>query len=161
LAEKRLSLVEGEIAKDVIGQRTPILFSKGKMLMKAGVMKSDPLELDDYVEAFELARSREDSPPLLDFLPDEPHPQYQAVLSELIRVDLELSWQQGQPKRVEDYQPLFPELFQDSNSLRDIAFEEYRLRRQAGENPCPAEYRVRFGLPIGSWPKACKSLLPS
>jgi hypothetical protein len=33
-----------------------------------------------------------------------------------------------------------------------VAFEEYRLRRQAGEDPAPAEYRERFGVDAADWP---------
>jgi hypothetical protein len=33
-----------------------------------------------------------------------------------------------------------------------MAFEEYRLRQQAGERPTPSEYRHRFGLEGGEWP---------
>src|SRR5262249_23757158 len=33
-----------------------------------------------------------------------------------------------------------------------IAFEEYRLRRQAGEKVSPKEYGKRFGIEVDSWP---------
>src|SRR5207253_1467899 len=37
----------------------------------------------------------------------------------------------------------------------EIAFEEYRLRQQAGENPAPLEYQQRFGINIANWPALC------
>jgi len=36
----------------------------------------------------------------------------------------------------------------DPEMLEGIVFEEYRLRRQAGELPCPTEYRRRFGISL-------------
>jgi hypothetical protein len=105
--------------------------------------------LEDFVEAFESAQARDSQSDLADYLPAALHPLYRAVASELIRIDLELSWKRGRPKRVEDYQPLFPDLLQDPEVLEGIAFEEYRLRRQAGELPCPSEYRQRFGIYLG------------
>jgi hypothetical protein len=36
--------------------------------------------------------------------------------------------------------------------VQEIAFEEFRLRRQAGEDPSPLEYRRRFGADTQDWP---------
>jgi hypothetical protein len=117
--------------------------------MISGMTTASGMALDDFVAAFETAQEGDGSTDLTHFLPAMPHPLYRAVASELIRVDLEFSWRRGQPKRMEDYQPLFPDLFQDQEVLQAIAFEEYRLRRQAGEVPCPTEYRQRFGVRVG------------
>ena len=38
---------------------------------------------------------------LAEFLPPRDHPQYLAILCELIRVDLEYSWQDGRPHRLD------------------------------------------------------------
>ena len=114
--------------------------------MTAETLSTAWADLDDFVAAFESAQARDGHSDLSDYLPAAPHPLYRAVASELIRVDLEFSWKRGQPKRLEDYEPLFPDLFQDPDILEGIAFEEYRLRRQAGELPCPSEYRQRFGV---------------
>jgi hypothetical protein len=108
-------------------------------------------KLDDFVEAFETARGRADNVPLTDFLPESGHPLFRGVLSELVRVDLEYSWRGGNPKRIEDYQASTPQIFEDRRILEGIAFEEYRLRRQGGENPSPSEYKERFGVVIGFW----------
>ena len=35
-----------------------------------------------------------------------------------------------------------------------MAFEEFRQRQRAGENPAPADYRRRFGVESNSWPPA-------
>jgi hypothetical protein len=91
--------------------------------------------LDDYVAAFEAARARGGPADLADFLPGRDHPLYLEVLRELVRVDLELGWERGSPSALEDYRRRFPELFADRTSLNAIAFEEYRLRRAAGDIP--------------------------
>jgi serine/threonine protein kinase/lipoprotein NlpI len=65
---------------------------------------------------------------------------------------LEYSWERGQPSRLEKYQTEFPELFHDAETLQQIAFEEYRLRRQAGEDATPADYERRLGVDTGAWP---------
>jgi hypothetical protein len=46
---------------------------------------------------------------------------------------------------------LLPELFRDAENVQEIAFEEYRLRLQAGENPEPVEYQQRFGISTANW----------
>lgn len=107
------------------------------------------MALDDYVEAFETARGGDGRADLADFLPERGHPLHLPVLGELIRIDMELSWKQGTPRRPEDYRDRFPHLFEDRETLQGLAFEEYRLRRQAGEAPSPAEYQKRFGFSIG------------
>ena len=81
-----------------------------------------------------------------EFLPPVEHPFYMAVLCELVRVDLEFSYQEKQARPLDDYQRRFPELFQDQQRLRAIAFEDFRLRQDAGDSPSMEEYRTRYGL---------------
>ncbi|HEV3080125.1 MAG TPA: protein kinase [Gemmataceae bacterium] len=111
-----------------------------------------PQELDDYVAAYEAARAGNDRADPAAFLPPPEHPLYGEVLRELIRVDLEYAWLSGQRRRLEDYQVAFAQLFQDPVALREIAFEEYRLRRLAGENVSPDEYAQRFRVDTADWP---------
>jgi DNA-directed RNA polymerase specialized sigma24 family protein len=111
-------------------------------------------ELDDFIRAYEAAQASAGQVDLAAFLPTPDHPLYRQVLRELVRVDLEYGWEHGRPKRLEEYQRLFPELFRDPESVQEIAFEEYRLRQQAGENPGPDDYQQRFGVSTGSWAKA-------
>jgi hypothetical protein len=111
-------------------------------------------ELDDFIRAYEAAQAQAGQADLMAFLPNPDHPLYHQVLCELVRVDLEYGWERGRPKRLEEYQHWFPELFRDPESVQEIAFEEYRLRQQAGENPAPDEYQQRFGVSTGSWAKA-------
>src|SRR5262245_47225462 len=110
------------------------------------------MELDDFIQAYEAAKARGERIELKTCLPDPSDPLYGSVLRELVRVDLEYNWDRGQPRPLEEYRNSFPELFRDLDSLGAIAFEEYRLRCLAGENPSPAEYERRFGVDTSSWP---------
>ncbi len=110
--------------------------------------------LDEVVEAYESARARDGRVDLGDFLPDQEHPEYLAILCELIRVELEYTWQHGRPVRLDDYRCRFPELFRDRRWIQELAFEEFRLRRQAGEDPSPLEYRRCFGADTLDWPSS-------
>ncbi|HEV3202844.1 MAG TPA: hypothetical protein VGY77_00605 [Gemmataceae bacterium] len=110
-------------------------------------------ELEDYIEGFEKALARDDSINLADFLPPSDNPLYPQALSEIIRSDMEFSFRRGTPRKLEDYGQRFPGLFQDPHTLKTLAFEEYRLRRLAGETPSPREYQERFGFPIGICPR--------
>jgi hypothetical protein len=107
-------------------------------------------ELDDYVAAYEQARS-EGHPHLQEFLPPQEHSLYLPVLRELIRVELELSWREGKPRSVRTFLDDYPLLVRDRTSVQEIAFEEYRLRLLAGEQPSPAEYASQFGIDTSGW----------
>src|SRR5262249_26505039 len=110
--------------------------------------------VDEIVDAYEAARALGDPADLAVFLPAPDLPEYLAILCELVRVDLEYSWQDGRPHRLDHYRGRFPELFQDRRWVQEIAFEEFRLRRQAGEDPSPLEYRRRFGADTLGWPSS-------
>jgi serine/threonine protein kinase/lipoprotein NlpI len=109
-------------------------------------------ELDDFVRSFEEACSGPEPIDLEAFLPDLGHPLYVVVLRELVRIDLEHRWSIGQPRSLADYQSSFADLFRDPESRDAIAFEEYRLRRQAGEDATPDEYVRQFGVDPSAWP---------
>jgi serine/threonine protein kinase/tetratricopeptide (TPR) repeat protein len=109
-------------------------------------------ELDTFVAAYEAAQARDGEADLKAFLPDPAHPLYGAVLRELVRIDLEYSWARGRPRALHDYRRDFPHLFRDPDDLQAITFEEYRLRRQAGEDPVPEDYAHRYGIDTTDWP---------
>jgi serine/threonine protein kinase/Tfp pilus assembly protein PilF len=48
---------------------------------------------------------------------------------------------------------VFPELFTDRETAREVAHQEYRLRLEAGERPAPMEYEQRFGIDTTDWPE--------
>ena len=102
--------------------------------------------IDEAVEAYEAARGRDGRADLEGFLPEPAHPLYLAILCELVRVDLEYGYEETRTTRLEDYERRFPQLFRDPALARELAFEEFRLRRQAGESPSAAGYRDRYGM---------------
>jgi tetratricopeptide (TPR) repeat protein len=105
-------------------------------------------DLDEFIERFESALGRGADPDLADFLPPKADSRYPAVLCELVRVDLEFAWDHGNARQLEAYRDRFPELFADPVSVRAVAWEEYRLRRAAGQMPSAAEYHSRFGIDL-------------
>ncbi|MFO0867334.1 MAG: serine/threonine-protein kinase [Pirellulales bacterium] len=117
------------------------------------------LDIDARVEAFEsrMAQGQATVTDIADYLPDSYHPERLDLLVELLRVALELDWTRGHKPRIEEYLALFPEVATSPPALKLLAFEEYRLRSQAGERLTPSDYQTRFSLPQLSWP----TLLPS
>lgn len=109
-------------------------------------------EMDRYAGAFERAWQSEGTPSVTEFLPPREHPLYEPTLGELIRIDLEMRWTRGQPKRLLEYCAEFPVPFRNAVLLRDIAFEEYRQRLQAGDQPDRAQYESEYGLDVAAWP---------
>lgn len=85
-----------------------------------------------------------------DFLPAPTDPLYPEVLCELVRVDMERRFdgRQGRARRLADYLSVYPELARDRDLARRVAFEEYRLRLQAGDQPSPDEYRASFDIDL-------------
>jgi hypothetical protein len=108
--------------------------------------------LEEFIEAFEAAQAKGPADIGL-YLPEPRHALFGAVLGELIRIDLEYLWKRGTRRLVESYRARFPQVFADRQVLQGLAFEEYRLRRQAGESPSPAEYLERFGFAVGIYPR--------
>lgn len=104
------------------------------------------VERESFIEAFESAFAADAAADLANFLPQTDHPLRLPVLEELVRIDLEHHWRRGEPRWLEDYFHRFPELYETSAAIRTLAFEEYRLRRRAGEPVLADEYRARFGI---------------
>ncbi len=92
---------------------------------------------------FEAAwRSDPSSPPdPAGFLPDEPGRRPGALLA-LLRADLALRREAGEPARVERYCRRFADLADEV--LVGLLYEEFCLREEAGEAPDPSEYEARF-----------------
>jgi eukaryotic-like serine/threonine-protein kinase len=107
---------------------------------------------EERVAAFESARAEDDSVDLAEFLPPHGDGDRLPVLSELVRIDLELRAARGAAPRLSEYLERFPELASDRNRLQEIAYEEYRIRRQAGELVSPEEYQALTGVSVGQWP---------
>ena len=108
--------------------------------------------LDEYIEAYESALARAETVDIAEFTPAASHPDRLAILCEMVRVDLEYQWEQGRQLHLEHYRDRFPELFEEPQLVRAMAYEEYRQRKRAGEAPDAADYRKRFGVETDSWP---------
>jgi serine/threonine protein kinase/Tfp pilus assembly protein PilF len=120
--------------------------------MGQGVVDPREATLDAFIEAYEDAHVRSGEAALADFLPKPNHPIYLAVLRELVRVDMEYSWQRGRPCSLDSYLQTFPQLGEDSAGLADVAYEEFRLRQQAGQGVLRSEYQERYGIDTSRWP---------
>ena len=72
--------------------------------------------VDPFVDAYEEAQARDGHADLAAFLPEPGHPLFEAVLCELVRVDLEYGWTRGRPVPLEDYLARFPSLRKQSCS---------------------------------------------
>src|ERR1700722_4211326 len=102
-------------------------------------------DVGEYIEEYESALAAEAEVDLAEFAPPANHPDRLAILCEMVRVDLEYQWEQGRKILLEHYRNLFPALFEKAELVRAMAFEEFRQRQRAGENPASADYRRRFG----------------
>lgn len=109
-------------------------------------------ELDRRVAAFEAAWSANRSAEVAHFLPDRESPDYPRILSELIRIDLEFRGARGESPRLESYRTQAADLFDDSEWLGELAFEEYRQRLELGESVDPDDYARRYGVDVSDWP---------
>lgn len=119
---------------------------------RADSTTADWLAVDEYVAAFEAASSVRGNRDWSEFLPPLGDPLRLVVLCELARIDMEASFDQGKPRRLETYRDRFPELFGDRESTGRLAFEEYRLLRRTGGRPSLAEYQDRYGIDGRDWP---------
>ena len=76
-----------------------------------------------------------------DYLPRDPDSRPGALLA-LLRADLGLRREAGEPARVEQYLRRHPDLPPDA--VVALLYEEFCLREEAGEAPASAEYYARF-----------------
>jgi serine/threonine protein kinase len=80
---------------------------------------------------------------LAQFLPPS-NPLRSVALCELVIMDLELRWRNGQGIAIESYYERFPELLASGAVLLQLLFEEYRIRHRYGDRPPLASYQKRF-----------------
>ncbi|MCA9188154.1 MAG: tetratricopeptide repeat protein [Pirellulaceae bacterium] len=109
--------------------------------------------LEDFVDALESAHATRDAVDLRSVAPMRGHPEYRDIVTEMVRVDLEYGWRRQEPHRLEYYLELFPDVFENTECVSQVAFEEYRLRHQAGQSVSSDEYRRRFNVDSDRWPK--------
>lgn len=108
-------------------------------------------DAEDLIESFEEARSADRDAAIRDFLPDLQSPHYLEVLQELVRVDLDLRFRDGQIASLGDYRDEFPVLFSSSEVVAPLAFEEYRLRLSSRMPLQPPEFAEKYGIDISGW----------
>jgi hypothetical protein len=101
-------------------------------------------DLAERLERFLATWEQASEPTIAEFLPAEPPAHRKLVLVELIKVDLEQRTTRGCPKRLDAYSTEFPELTAEGEPPCDLIYEEYHIRRVAGEAVSPCEYFERF-----------------
>jgi serine/threonine protein kinase len=100
--------------------------------------------LSGRVEAFIHAWEHAAEPPSpRDFLPAGPPTVRCLTLVELLKVDLEYRWiHRKTPRTIEEYCTDYADLAHDFPA--DLIYEEYHVRRQAGDPVAPEDYFARF-----------------
>jgi serine/threonine protein kinase len=98
-------------------------------------------ELGKIADQFAAVRKLGPVDDWLPYVPPRDDRKHRPVLMELVRIDMEMTWQSRQHVRVEDYVARFPGL--DPLPV-ELIVEEFRLRRQHGDQPGLEEYRARF-----------------
>jgi serine/threonine protein kinase len=104
--------------------------------------------LQDIVESFEDSwrelPSAASGGAILDFFPPVDDPLRTSCIHELIKSDLEIRWRRGQGTTLDHYVRCIPEISDAAALPASLIYEEYRARKQYGDNPDLAEYRTRF-----------------
>jgi eukaryotic-like serine/threonine-protein kinase len=101
-------------------------------------------DLAERLERFIATWDAGQEPTLIDFLPAEPPAHRRMVLVELVKVDLEQRTTRGRKRPLESYTAEFPELLENGEPPCDLIYEEYHIRRTAGETVAPRDYYDRF-----------------
>lgn len=99
-----------------------------------------------HLEAF-LERWEADSQPpsIIAHLPASPAELRQMALIEMVKADIEYRREKAAPvKALEEYAAEFPEMGDGEGVPVDLIYEEYHLRKQAGEVVAPETYFRRF-----------------
>ena len=102
-------------------------------------------ELTEQVQAFiRVWEAGPEPPDPAAFVPAEPAELRRVFLTELIKVDLEYRWlRRGGRRPVEEYLSAFPELAAGGPPC-DLIYEEFRIRKRAGDAVRPEDYLARF-----------------
>ena len=95
--------------------------------------------LDEFLSAW----GDSANPPQFDkYLPREPAWLRQLALAELVKIDMEQRQAAQCWKPLEDYVSEFPELCTDGMLPDDLIYEEYYIRKSAGEDVALDEYQL-------------------
>ncbi|MCA9050506.1 MAG: hypothetical protein KDA89_17335, partial [Planctomycetaceae bacterium] len=115
---------------------------------------TEQITVDTCVEAYESACAENGTADVRQCLPDRSHPEFRKIVVELLRVDLEYRWNAGQTNRFEQHLADFPDVLKYASAKSQLAFEDYRLRLQAGHSVSPQFYAARYGADVTGWPDA-------
>ena len=107
-----------------------------------------PMDADDWLGEC-LQRLAEngcvaDPSDLKAYLPDLDHDSKRMLLVELVKLDMAMSVESGELRRIDAYLAVEPNLLSEDNVPIDLVMEEMQLRRDLGESPHHAEYQDRF-----------------
>jgi len=118
-----------------------------------GVWEQLAGRVGEFVRAWEAAgeatgQSTEETlcgpPRLVDFLPGGDGPFRRMALIELIKIDLDYRWKRNlDPQKIEDYARQYPDLSAGGFPC-DLIYEEFHVRRLAGDTVRIDEYTARF-----------------
>ncbi len=120
------------------------------------------LSLDEMIDRYEaaLSQSRWNAVDLRQYVPAASSPDYWPGLVELLRIRMEHAFAEDPAQGVEQCVREFPDLLQNSRLLADLAYEEFRLRQQAGQNVTAAEYEQRWDIDTSSWKRLSSAPSP-
>ena len=117
----------------------------------------DIADLEAVIAAFEEDRMAGKGTPLGHFVTGADPRRRAQVECELVRVDLEIADEAGEPRTVDDYRREAPELFDHPPLLALAAFEEWRLANGRGESLPVDRQLERYGLNAEVWPSVSTS----
>ncbi len=118
-------------------------------------------QVDDLIESFEQAQLAHGQANVSDFLPDLHDPEYSRMGVELLCVDLQYGWRRGQPKPLTAYVEQFPELLANPLHLAELAYEDYRMRRLAGQDVSRDSYCASYAIDTREWPDDTRRTHPT
>ena len=125
--------------------------------MKTPESETLDLRIETQIDAFEESLAENGSASVSDFFPDRNDPLFLRVAAELVRVDLELAWEAGVEKSLDDYSDVLPELNSDDQLRSEIAFEEYRQRCHHGQDISLDEFSSKYNVATVGWSTVVKA----
>jgi len=135
--------------------------------------ESEWARLQALADQFEIARQRGTIPEWSPYLPPAGDSLRLPVLYELIAIDLDAEWRNGNERLLEWYAERFPEIGAPAALPAQLILEEFRTRRLHAVAPTPEEYRSRFParaaelqsmlgqLPVPTMPDSAQHTRPS
>ncbi len=116
------------------------------------------LQAEQAFAAFEF-RWRADSGNLIEQTLTTIDPaEAESVLVELVRIDMELFSEGGIVRETREYLERFPRLAIDRLAVRELMFEEFRLRKSKGEPVSAIEFGDRYDIDRESWSERVREL---